>query len=156
MYSRFRRAGFGDDAIRFLYGDNIPDVASDGVRVCFGWHDGGGGSHLSATSQNVELAITNWAVTQANDPQKFPDPRDATLYLYLLDHGDADEKFYLYDPENLCAALPQGDPDCNCPSRPAQDTLAPGDLKGWIDTYQSSFAGASEPEERPKRVPLMP
>jgi hypothetical protein len=89
-----------------------------------------------------------WAVNQAQT--RFANPRDATLYISLLDHGTSSQTsdtFYLYDAENNCTK-----PGCTCID-PGQRSLTSTDLRGYIDYYQSNVGGPN-PGDRPVVVVL--
>ena len=110
VYTTFQRGGFSNDAIDLLYGNELPheEGSYEHIKPC--WQDS---SYGVAARNTLEQAIKSWAYKETLT--RFEDPQDATLYIYLLDHGTQGETFYLYDAGDQYCANQNGTVNgCDC------------------------------------------
>jgi hypothetical protein len=103
VYKLFRQHGYGEDRIHYLAPTTNLDPDNDGS-----FDDVNG----LATRQNLENAITQWAVGKV--------AQDRAFTLYMMDHGSYD-RFYL--------------------DKPAGQWLTPGDLHGWLNALEEDVPG---------------
>ena len=140
VYTTFQRGGFSNDAIYFLYGNELPheEGSYEYIKPC--WLDS---SYGVAARNTLEQAIKSWAYTETLT--RFEDPQDATLYIYLLDHGTQGETFYLYDAGDQYCANQNGTVNgCDCTAvAEGQRELDPEALRTWIEEYQGDVATAT-------------
>lgn len=101
VYNLFLAHGYTDQRSYYLATDESIDADDDGTPDVDGL----------ASPQNLEEAITEWAVTQVDAKQ--------ALTLYLTDHGGID-RFYLNG---------------------ASQTITPSELDGWLDELEAALPG---------------